>query len=66
MDGSAVQSRARDNASQKPWPAGGLTRVPYRVFQKDETYEREQERIFQGPLWQGRGRHARNLSHAGS
>jgi anthranilate 1,2-dioxygenase large subunit len=28
-----------------------LTRVPYRVFQKDETYEREQERIFQGPLW---------------
>ena len=28
-----------------------MTRVPYRVFQKDETYAREQERIFQGPVW---------------
>jgi anthranilate 1,2-dioxygenase large subunit len=28
-----------------------LTRVPYGVFQADETYRREQERIFRGPLW---------------
>jgi hypothetical protein len=27
-----------------------LTRVPYAVFQADETYRREQERIFRGPL----------------
>jgi hypothetical protein len=28
-----------------------LTRVPYGVFQADETYRRERERIFRGPLW---------------
>ena len=50
MEGSVVQPHALET-NQKPWPAGGLTRVPYRVFQKDETYESEQERIFQGPLW---------------
>ncbi|MBV9393490.1 MAG: aromatic ring-hydroxylating dioxygenase subunit alpha [Methylobacteriaceae bacterium] len=50
MEASAAPPRSRDT-SPKAWPAGGLTRVPYRVFQKDETYEREQARIFQGPLW---------------
>jgi anthranilate 1,2-dioxygenase large subunit len=42
---------ARNGDAQRSWPAAGLTRVPYRVFQKDETYAREQECIFQGPLW---------------
>ncbi|MCL6592558.1 MAG: Rieske 2Fe-2S domain-containing protein, partial [Alicyclobacillus sp.] len=33
------------------WPAEGVTRVPYRVFQDIEVYNREQERIFRGPVW---------------
>jgi anthranilate 1,2-dioxygenase large subunit len=48
---NAMEASAAPPRTPKSWPAGGLTRVPYRVFQKDETYEREQERIFQGPLW---------------
>ncbi len=50
MDGTALDPNASGGAGRS-WPAAGLTRVPYNVFQKDETYEREQERIFQGPLW---------------
>ncbi len=33
------------------WPAGGPTRVPFRVFSDQAIYAREQERIFRGPLW---------------
>ncbi|MDT2019338.1 aromatic ring-hydroxylating dioxygenase subunit alpha [Methylocella sp. CPCC 101449] len=33
------------------WPGDGLTRVPYWVFQRDDVYAREQEAIFQGPVW---------------
>lgn len=32
------------------WP-DGLTRVPYWVFQRDDVYAAEQERIFRGPTW---------------
>src|ERR1700760_4768208 len=34
-----------------PWPAAGLTRVPYWVFQRPDIYDREQGRLFQGPYW---------------
>ena len=33
-----------------PWQ-NTLTRVPYSAFQTEELYRREQDRIFQGPLW---------------
>jgi anthranilate 1,2-dioxygenase large subunit len=33
------------------WPAPGLTRVPYRVFQTEQAYASEQQRIFHGPSW---------------
>jgi hypothetical protein len=33
------------------WPAEGLTRVPYRVYQDEDLYRRELERIFLGPNW---------------
>lgn len=36
---------------ERPWPTAGLTRVPYRVFQSDEAYQAEQQRIFHGPVW---------------
>jgi anthranilate 1,2-dioxygenase large subunit len=38
-------------ARQLPvWP-DGLTRVPYWVFQRDDVYAAEQERLFRGPNW---------------
>jgi len=33
------------------WRDGGLTRVPYRIFQDRSLYEAEQKRIFQGQTW---------------
>lgn len=33
------------------WPEGVVTRVPYRVFQDEEVYTAEQERIYRGPVW---------------
>jgi anthranilate 1,2-dioxygenase large subunit len=38
-------------ARQLPaWP-DGLTRVPYWVFQREDVYAAEQERLFRGPHW---------------
>src|SRR5438105_2234977 len=36
---------------QRTWPAEGLTRVPYWVYQDADIYQREQDRIFRGPTW---------------
>ncbi len=33
-----------------PWPAEGLTRVPYWMFQRADVYAREQKWLFQGPF----------------
>jgi anthranilate 1,2-dioxygenase large subunit len=33
------------------WPALDYSRVPYRLYHDSELYEREQQRIFQGPVW---------------
>ena len=33
------------------WSTEGLTRVPYRVFQTEDAYKTEQQRIFHGPSW---------------
>jgi anthranilate 1,2-dioxygenase large subunit len=37
-------------AATHDWPPG-LTRVPYWVFQRDDIYGQEQQRIFQGNCW---------------
>ncbi len=34
-----------------PWPSEGLTRIPYWLFQREDVYAAEQERLFQGPTW---------------
>jgi len=34
------------------WPSEGITRVPFQVFSDQEVYDREQQRIFRGPVWQ--------------
>ena len=36
---------------QRSWPAEGVTRVPYWVYQDREVYTAEQEKIFRGPAW---------------
>ncbi len=35
----------------RAWPAEGLTRVPYWVYQDEDIYRREQELIFRGATW---------------
>ena len=35
----------------RAWPAEGVTRVPYWVYQDEEVYRAEQTRIFRGPTW---------------
>ena len=37
--------------TDKIWPALDYSRVPYRLYHDAEIYEREQQRIFQGPVW---------------
>src|SRR5580692_4755020 len=41
----------QDRSDAQAWPAEGLTRVPYRVFQTEASYTAEQQRIFHGPSW---------------
>ena len=33
------------------WPAGALTRIPFWVYQSPELYAQEQQRIYEGPIW---------------
>jgi anthranilate 1,2-dioxygenase large subunit len=35
----------------KIWPALDYSRVPYRLYHDPEIYQREQHRIFHGPVW---------------
>jgi phenylpropionate dioxygenase-like ring-hydroxylating dioxygenase large terminal subunit len=37
--------------SQRQWPGEALTRVPYWVYQDEDTYRAELRRIFEGPTW---------------
>ena len=39
------------NWSDLVWPANDFSRVPYPVFYDREIFNREQERVFRGPLW---------------
>jgi anthranilate 1,2-dioxygenase large subunit/terephthalate 1,2-dioxygenase oxygenase component alpha subunit len=36
---------------ERSWPAEGVTRVPYWVYQDEDIYREEQTRIFRGPTW---------------
>jgi hypothetical protein len=47
----AQQQTIPKQSHEQAWPAEGLTRVPYRVFQTEESYRTEQLRIFHGPAW---------------
>jgi len=38
-------------SESRVWPAEGLTRVPYWVYQDADIYAREQERIYRGAVW---------------
>jgi phenylpropionate dioxygenase-like ring-hydroxylating dioxygenase large terminal subunit len=33
------------------WPAGELTRIPYWIYQSPEVFALEQQRLFEGPVW---------------
>jgi anthranilate 1,2-dioxygenase large subunit/terephthalate 1,2-dioxygenase oxygenase component alpha subunit len=37
--------------TSRAWPAEGLARVPYWIYQDEEIYAREQERIYRGDAW---------------
>ena len=39
------------HAGRRPWPAEGLTRVPYWLYTDRDLYAQEQERIFRGNTW---------------
>lgn len=41
----------RDRPSGCDWPEADFSRVPYKVFSDPAIYEREQQRIFRGPVW---------------
>jgi len=45
---SQSRSQAEHGVS---WPSNGISEVPYRVYTDRDQYDREQERIFQGPIW---------------
>src|SRR5258708_14742590 len=47
----AEQQTISKQSHEQAWPNEGLTRVPYRVFQTEESYRAEQQRIFHGPAW---------------
>ena len=51
VSGMAEQQTIPKQSDEQAWPAEGLTRVPYRVFQTEESYRTEQQRIFHGPSW---------------
>ena len=47
-----VTPGAIPNAEQPmEWPEGALTRIPFWIYQSPEVYAREQQRVFEGPVW---------------
>ena len=41
-----------DATSRVSWPSNGISEVPFRAYTDQDTYDREQERLFKGPTWQ--------------
>jgi anthranilate 1,2-dioxygenase large subunit len=48
---STVAPAPRDAPATRVWPAEGLTRVPYWVFEADDVFAEEQTRLFEGRVW---------------
>ena len=46
------------------WPAEGVTRVPYWVYQDEAVYKEEQEKIFRGATWNYLRDRIASLRHA--
>jgi len=47
-----VRSEPISNATPPmEWPEGALTRIPYWIYQSPEIYALEQQRLFEGPVW---------------
>jgi len=46
-----MQSAPEDHPVAFTWSMEAMTRVPYQVFLDPAIYEREQERLFRGPVW---------------
>ncbi len=44
-------SQAPINPATALWPNDGLTRVPYALYDDQEIYDRERQRLFMGPTW---------------
>ena len=44
-------SAPEDLSKPLQWPAGGVTRVPYRIYTDPEIYALEQSCIYRGPIW---------------
>src|SRR5881394_4024097 len=40
-----------NTAQPMEWPEGALTRIPFWIYQSPEIYALEQQRIFEGPVW---------------
>jgi phenylpropionate dioxygenase-like ring-hydroxylating dioxygenase large terminal subunit len=40
-----------NTAQPMEWPEGALTRIPYWIYQSPEITAREQQRLFEGPVW---------------
>ena len=40
-----------NTAQPMEWPEGALTRIPYWIYQSPEIYALEQQRLFEGPVW---------------
>jgi len=48
--------------ASRAWPAEGLARVPYWIYQDEDVYRREQERIYRGDTWNFLGLEAELLA----
>jgi anthranilate 1,2-dioxygenase large subunit len=42
---------AASGSLPQAWPTDGVSRIPYWVFQRDDVFQREQDKLFQGPVW---------------
>jgi anthranilate 1,2-dioxygenase large subunit/terephthalate 1,2-dioxygenase oxygenase component alpha subunit len=40
-----------NQAQPMEWPEGALTRIPYWIYQSPDIYALEQQRLFEGPVW---------------